>query len=416
MGFEEVSDWIEQRADEMVRLQAELTRRPALGPQNGGEGEWEKARYLENYLTERGFSPLAHYDAPDDRVAEGTRPNLALELPGAAERPRIWVMTHLDVVPAGERAPDGTWKGWDSDPFTVRREGDKLYGRGVEDNQQAIVASIFAARALKELRIQPPRTVVLLMVSDEETGSNCGLKYVLNEYPNLFSPDDIIIVPDGGNRDGSMIEIAEKSMLWLRFSVQGRQAHGSMPHLAINAFRAASHLVCRLDEGLKARFEGHESLYDPPSSTFEPTLHEANVPNINTIPGEECFCFDCRVLPEFGLDEVLNYVRDECARLDRQFGTRTTLSVQQRLDAPPPTAADAPVVSMIRSAVARVYGVEGKPRGIGGGTVAAFFREKGLPAAVWSRCNHTAHQANEYCRISNMTGDAKVFADIFLGD
>jgi succinyl-diaminopimelate desuccinylase len=52
--------------------------------------------------------------------------------------------------------------------------------------------------------------------------------------------------------------------------------------------------------------------------------------------------------------------------------------------------------------------------GIGGGTVAALFRKKGFPAAVWSHCNHTAHQANEHCRISDIVGDAAVFANIFL--
>jgi succinyl-diaminopimelate desuccinylase len=51
--------------------------------------------------------------------------------------------------------------------------------------------------------------------------------------------------------------------------------------------------------------------------------------------------------------------------------------------------------------------------GIGGGTVAAFFREAGLPAAVWSTCADTAHQPNEFCLISHVITDAKVFATIY---
>jgi succinyl-diaminopimelate desuccinylase len=58
--------------------------------------------------------------------------------------------------------------------------------------------------------------------------------------------------------------------------------------------------------------------------------------------------------------------------------------------------------------------VEGKPVGIGGGTVAAYFRRSGFEAACWSRTDETAHQPNEYCVIDNMLGDAKVFAHIFL--
>ena len=52
--------------------------------------------------------------------------------------------------------------------------------------------------------------------------------------------------------------------------------------------------------------------------------------------------------------------------------------------------------------------------GIGGGTVAAFFRREGFNAAVWAKMDETAHQPNEYCIIDNMVDDAKVYAHIFL--
>ena len=52
--------------------------------------------------------------------------------------------------------------------------------------------------------------------------------------------------------------------------------------------------------------------------------------------------------------------------------------------------------------------------GIGGGTVAAFFRRAGLPAVVWSKIEDTCHQPNEYTTVENMIGDAKVFANLFM--
>jgi succinyl-diaminopimelate desuccinylase len=39
-----------------------------------------------------------------------------------------------------------------------------------------------------------------------------------------------------------------------------------------------------------------------------------------------------------------------------------------------------------------------------------------LPAAVWSTCPDTAHQPNEYCLISQVISDAKVFAAICQDD
>ncbi|UCD92845.1 MAG: hypothetical protein JSV43_02695 [Methanobacteriota archaeon] len=52
--------------------------------------------------------------------------------------------------------------------------------------------------------------------------------------------------------------------------------------------------------------------------------------------------------------------------------------------------------------------------GIGGGTCAAYFRQKGLDACVWFTGDQTAHAANEYCKIDNLIDDAKVFASVFL--
>jgi succinyl-diaminopimelate desuccinylase len=88
----------------------------------------------------------------------------------------------------------------------------------------------------------------------------------------------------------------------------------------------------------------------------------------------------------------------------------------QRQDAPDPTPIDAPVVLALKRAIKRVTGREGTPMGIGGGTVAAFFRKYGFPAVVWSTCGETAHQPNESCLISDILTDAKVFASVFLDE
>ena len=213
MTFAEANQWIDLQQEEMVELQAALTATPAIGPEHAGEGEWQKSNVLEQYLARHGFPPAQHFDTPDSRVPEGSRPNFTVLLPGKAERPRIWVMCHTDVVPPGEQLEDGTWPGWQSDPFTMRREGDRIIGRGVEDNQQAIVACVFGAQALLENGLQPAHTVALLFVAEEETGSIYGLRHILRENADMFSPDDIILVPDGGSEDGSLIEIGEKSVL-----------------------------------------------------------------------------------------------------------------------------------------------------------------------------------------------------------
>ncbi|HCU68145.1 MAG TPA: diaminopimelate aminotransferase, partial [Desulfomicrobium sp.] len=49
-----------------------------------------------------------------------------------------------------------------------------------------------------------------------------------------------------------------------------------------------------------------------------------------------------------------------------------------------------------------------------GGTVAAAFRKRGLPAVCWSTLLNTAHQPNEHSSIANTIADARVFARLLL--
>lgn len=399
---------IENYQSAMIQMQTELTGIPALSPENNGTGENEKADYLKKYLkTTLQPDSLEQIDAPDSRVPAGFRPNLLARFNGKNHRKTIWIMSHLDVVPPGEASL------WHTDPYKVVIKNGKLFGRGVEDNQQGLVGSVFAVKALKDLGIMPEYDIGLAIVADEETGSKYGLTYVLKNQRDLFRKDDLIIVPDAGNGEGTMIEVAEKSILWLKFEVIGKQCHGSTPEVGINAHKAGAHLIVKLNQ-LYDIFKVSDPVFDPPISTFEPTRKEANVPNVNTIPGEDVFYFDCRVLPNYPLAEVEAEIQRMVAEIGKTFGVTVKISSPQREEAAPSTPTDAPVVEALKLAIKDVYKREAKTVGIGGGTVAAFFRRAGLNAAVWATLDEVAHQPNEYCILSNLINDTKVFAHIFL--
>ncbi len=401
---------INQRIDSfrnaMIDMQIRLCALPAISPESGGEGEAEKAELLLESLNSSGFDSIDLIKAPDLDVSCGYRPNIIAKIKGESSEKTIWIMTHMDVVPAGEVS---LWKG---NPFRAWVEGGRIYGRGVEDNQQDMVASLYAVKAFVAEGIRPRYDVGLVLVADEETGNEKGIDYVLL-HSDHFRQQDLIIVPDAGNAEGTMIEVAEKSILWLKFETLGTQAHGSTPEKGINSFKAASFLVTELDR-LYRIFSEVNAIFDPPISTFEPTKKEENVPNINTIPGDDVFYLDCRVLPQHDVREVLGAIREMADTVEKRFGVRITIEEVQNSPAAPPTPAESPVVKALQQAIRDTYGVEGKPVGIGGGTVAAFFRRDGFEAACWSKTEETAHQPNESCVIDNLVGDAKVFAHIFL--
>lgn len=404
--FERVSKRIDSYRDAMIDFQIELCSYPSISPANGGEGEQKKAEVLHDFLTKNGFQDIKVLKAPDLDAPCGFRPNIIAIYKGRNAAKNIWVMTHIDVVPPGELAL------WQGDPFKAWVEKGRIYGRGTEDNQQGMVASLFALKAFKAEGIEPNYNVGITLVSDEETGNDKGIEYVIKQY-NPFRKQDLIIVPDAGNEDGTMIEVAEKSILWLKFVTTGKQAHGSTPERGINSFKAASFLITELSR-LYQIFGDKNKLFDPPISTFEPTKKEPNVPNINTIPGEDIFYMDSRILPHLKIEKILKKIREISKKIECEFGVKITHQEIQKVAAAPPTPVEAPVVQALKMAIKVVHGKVGKPIGIGGGTVAAHFRNAGFSAACWSKIDDTAHMPNEYCVIDNMLDDAKVLAHIFL--
>ena len=405
--FKRISNRIDSYRDAMIELQIGLTAISAVGPENGGDGELLKAQFLEKYLIALGFNNFQHYNAQDDRVTSKTRPNLIATVEGRNKSKFVWIITHLDIVPPGEL------KLWSHDPYSAYVKNGHLFGRGAEDNQQDMVASVFAAKAIIDEGLTTPNSIGLGFVADEETSGHTGLHHVMAVNEKLFGPDDLIIIPDSGNSQGSLIEIAEKSMLWLSFKTKGKQCHASKPQLGNNAFVAASHLVTKLSS-LKKIFPKSDSLYDPQTSTFEPTKKEPNVGNVNTIPGEDIFYMDCRVLPDYNLEDVLTEVKIITAEIENKFKVQIEISPVCYLQSPLPTSPQSPIVLALQEAISDVYGVKAFTGGVGAGTLASYFRKKGCPAAVWSKSSLNAHQPDESCPIDNMLGDAKVFAHIFL--
>jgi succinyl-diaminopimelate desuccinylase len=279
----------------------------------------------------------------------------------------------------------------------------------VEDNQQGLVSSVLAALALVELGITPARTVKLLFVADEENGSLYGIDWLLKNHGDLFRKNDMVLIPDSGDRRGESIEVAEKNLLWARFTTRGLQAHGSRPDQGANAHLAGAELAVRLHYDLLKKFSARDPLFEPEYSTFEPTKKEANVPNINTIPGEDVFCMDMRILPHYPVKTVLAEIDAIKARIEAAQGVKITCELPQRIESKA-TPEDAPLIRLLSHTIREVYGVEAKPVGIGGGTVAAYLRNAGIDSAVWARLDHTAHQPNEYALIGNILGDASVMA------
>lgn len=398
---------IESLEAQMTETLGEMISYPAISPLDGGVGEYHKVQYILKKVKELGFTDVKVLSSPDPQAAGGVRPNVIVRMPGRSSK-RLWIVAHTDVVPEGERSM------WHTDPFKAVVKDGRIYGRGVSDNGEEVISSLYALDAIKELGLTPEYDVNLAFVADEELGSKHGIRFLLKE--GIFKKDDLVVVPDMGSEDGDLIEVAEKSICWIEFTLTGKQSHASMPDMGINACRAANAFSYSLDNALHETFPERDNLFQPPYSTFEPTKRRANVPNINTAPGVEVFCFDCRVLPTVPLEDVLKVVDAEIKKAEEKYGVKITYTFPQYGQAPAPTPADAPVVTALLDAVKEVLpNIIPKSIGVGGGTCAAYFRKEGIPAAVWGQESDCAHMPNEYTKLEHLVSEAKVFATMMLG-
>ncbi len=393
------------KADELREFIIDLYRGfipiRALAPENGGDGEWDRAQYLIN-VAKQYFDDIRVIEAPDPRVSRGSRPNIVATIRGIDGSRTFWVIAHMDTVPEGDRSL------WSVEPYQATVKGDLVYGRGVEDNGQGIVVGLAVGKVLRDLGIKPPFNYGLILASDEEVGSRYGIRYILDTERDLFKANDLILVPDAGNPEGSMIEIAEKAILWLKITVTGKQGHASAPESALNAHRLGMMLALKLDEVLHSTYNAEDPLFAPPKSTFEPTRVDKNVDNINTIPGKHTFYFDCRVLPKYSLDDVLATVNKVAEEFCRERGCGFNVEVLNRDDPAPPTSPSSEIVQRLTRAIKMIRNIDVKYMGIGGGTYAKYIRMMGIPVAVWMTSSNTAHSPNEHVNLNDVINDVKV--------
>jgi len=133
------------------------------GKENWGAPEFVRQReWLEKKARALGFD----FKGYDGRVEEIT-------LPGPA--PILALLTHGDVQ-------DVAGQQWSSPPWEARLVGDKMVGRGTEDDKGPIVASLYAMAALRDSGWTRNSTVRLLIANGEES-SWAEIPYYLERAP-----------------------------------------------------------------------------------------------------------------------------------------------------------------------------------------------------------------------------------------
>lgn len=396
----------------MLDVLRRLVSIPTVNPP--GESYGDMASYLEGLLSGVGASV---------RVVEVPRRVLEERIPAYADKPRYIVVarvgsggpvlhfnSHYDVVPAG--------RGWSSDPFRLRVEGDLVYGRGVVDMKGGMASSITAFKILVDSGLVKEGSLELSFTPDEETGGETGVLYMLEE--GLTSPDYVVVPEASGSTN---IWIGNKGALWLDVEVHGKQAHGSTPWLGVNAFEGMVELAWGLVRELKPRIESRKSQYDyGDPRAARPVLTvggevEGGV-KVNVVPGYYSFSLDRRLIPEEDLgeaeEEILDYISESAKALEEK-GLRVEVRVRSRFEATV-TNPDSRLVKEAVHSVRTALGVEPSVTVCPGGLDTRYFQARGVQAITYGPGDSSyAHASNERNSIKELIATTKVYSLLAAG-
>lgn len=337
------------------------------------------------------------------------------------EGPRlIGILSHLDVVPAGD--------GWTQDPFGGEIVDGKIYGRGTTDDKGPTIAVLYAMKTLKEKTTLPAR-IRLILGQTEENGEWRDIEAYTEaeEIPECgFTPDGDfpaiqnelgamvfqVEMPraesgfregEGGTAPNMVPAHAQVKTEFGSYEASGKACHGCAPWLGVNGISALMEKVHRAEP--ENRFA---EMY---ADLIGKTIYGEKL-GIAAEDESGKFTLNAGLL-EVGADKVTLMVDirypakknpDEISgSLVRQFssyGASCECVYQVR---PLYTSSGSPVLNALLSAYREVTGDESRPISIGGGTYA-----KAMPNMVAFGPNFPGHENREHME------DEYILVDDFL--
>ncbi|WP_413742903.1 acetylornithine deacetylase [Sodalis sp. RH15] len=342
--------------------------------------------FVESYLADYGIGARRVYSE------DGSRANLYATI-GPADRGGICLSGHSDVVPA-----DG--QPWSSDPFTLLRRGDRLYGRGSAD-MKGYLACVLAMvpRFIEATRAADARPVHIAISYDEEIGC-VGVRGLLDELAlDGARPTGCII----GEPTLMRIATAHKGKSAWHCRVRGQAAHSSQNHLGVNAIEYAAELMLFLrSQGRDWRHDCRDNRYDPPWSTVQVgTVRGGSA--VNIVPDSCEFDFEIRPLPgtrHHLLAEALGAYAKRLLPEMRTVSAAADILLERRAEYP--GLLDDGSLDALKHSCAGALGQEGFDS-LSFGTEAGLFQQAGIPTVVCGPGSiNQAHKADEYVDIEQL--------------
>ncbi len=236
---------------------------------------------IQDYLAGQGITTHLSYDAAGERA--NVFATIGPEVDGG-----VVLNGHTDVVPVDGQV-------WASDPFTLTRRGDRLYGRGSVDMKGFLACVLGSVPAWKSMDLKVP--IHIAFSYDEETGG-FGMPVLLDDMAGRSYRPSLVIV---GEPTEMKIVSGHKGGYELRTEITGLETHSCNPLNGVSAISYAVRLIAKIEE------MGRELASRPDeNSPFEPPYATINIGTINGGTARNAtagFCgFDWELRPMPGED------------------------------------------------------------------------------------------------------------------
>jgi len=340
---------------------------------SNGPGEEELAEFILNYLQNLNIEAEIQTPAPG-------RANVVAVIPGSDRKDSLLLNSHLDTV-----GVDGM-----IDPFKLRQDDDKLYGRGTYDMKGSaavmlLLAEYFAKRP-------PPLDILFTFVADEEDLS-VGMEYLVNQWLIEISPR-----PSGAiflEPTEEQIGVSHKGFNWYELEVIGKAAHGSRPEQGIDAILP---LRSVLNELAKIQTELLEREPDPLLGYA--SLHSSIIEGgteLSVIPSHSCLKWERRTLPgESRQDLELELERIVQAANDHR-GNHEVKARELFVRLPHRVADEAKILKRLQKA-----SPQSKTVGLSFWADSALGARAGIPSVLFGPIGHGAHAIDEWVSLKSL--------------
>lgn len=365
----------------------------------------------------------------------------------------VGVLGHLDVVPLGD--------GWEHDPLGCEVVDGKMYGRGVVDDKGPTIAAIYALKAIKDLGLPIKRRIRVLFGTDEENGSSCVKHYIENggekptvgftpdaEYPVIFcekgqmfwevkknveeSPRINVLSIKGGTaknvvtptctmvvegdfdfpqKEGFTVSKEDGKTIIVS---KGKGAHGSLPHLGVNAaiqlFAVLKEMNLGGDLQKMIDFVMEKINLETKGESLGICWEDEETGNtsltlgiVDYTPQQVFFTLDVRYPKNADAQVLEERVKDAAA----EYGLQAEIEQTGRLLYVPK---DSELVKKLMKVYKEETGRDDEPIAIGGGTYAKAFENMVAFGPLFPEQPDVIHQPNEYGEVDQLMKSFQIVA------